>query len=88
MESEDEWDLLQAAFNKVVKKRSDFVQIPYVSFLPFLLGLSELEDTEKFLDSGECEIDVRVVGPDGNVRQREWLEQGTNQKSFLHARNL
>ena len=65
VESEAERDALRAAFDGVVKKRFDSVQTPYFSFLQFPLGLSKLEDTEKFLDSGECEINVPVVGQDG-----------------------
>ena len=85
VESEAERGALQAAFNGVVKKRFNSVQIPYLSFLRFLMGLNELDQggTDKFLTDGECEIELPVVG---SGRKRETMKatynKGPGQKFY------
>ena len=66
---------LQAAFNRVVEKRYDDVQIPYFAFLKFLLGLSELgeEGRNEFLDTGDCEIEIPVLSEDKRMTKAEVL---------------
>ena len=85
VESEAGRGALQAAFNGVVKKRFNSVQIPYFSFLRFLMGLNELDQggTDKFLTDGECEIELPVVGS-GRKREttRATYNKGPGQKFY------